>query len=522
VSDPTGYKLFAEALVEVVLDTLQQIAVRENIGLDQVDNTTDADKPVSSAQAVAIAAAVSAAVSALNITIALKAPINNAVFTGTTTLAADPSSALQAATKQYVDAIIAANDAMVFKGVIDCSSNPNYPAADRGWTYRVSVAGKIGGASGTNVEIGDILTCMTDGTAAGTQAAVGAQWAVVQANVDGAVIGPVSVTDDLPAVFDGTTGKLLKQKTYAAFTALLSNFVGDSGSGGTKGLVPAPAAGDAAANKFLKADGSFAVPPSSATGRELITAARTYYVRTDGSDSNTGLVDSAGGAFLTIQKAIDTVAGIDMGLYQVTIQVRNGTYTGGMVLKTWVGALRPIIQGDTTTPANVIISTAGHCVNGDGSHAWTVQGFRLTSSGGGCINAENGGVVYFGACDMHTCNSVHIWAKSGAIISCISGYNITGNAGTGFHFAAGDGGVFYNPSATITIPSALAFSNAFCLAARNGTLYNTGTITGAGVAGTTGSRYTANLNGVIYAGGGGANYFPGNAVGTTATGGQYA
>jgi hypothetical protein len=35
------------------------------------------------------------------------APINNAVFTGTTTLAGDPASALQAATKQYVDAMVA-------------------------------------------------------------------------------------------------------------------------------------------------------------------------------------------------------------------------------------------------------------------------------------------------------------------------------------------------------------------------------------------------------------------------------
>jgi len=38
---------------------------------------------------------------------AIYAPINNAVFTGTTTLAADPASALQAATKQYVDAVAA-------------------------------------------------------------------------------------------------------------------------------------------------------------------------------------------------------------------------------------------------------------------------------------------------------------------------------------------------------------------------------------------------------------------------------
>ncbi|AKR55694.1 Flagellar hook-length control protein FliK [Devosia sp. H5989] len=37
-----------------------------------------------------------------------------------------------------------------------------------------------------------------------------------------------------------------------------ADFTGDSGAGGAKGLVPAPAAGDAAANKFLKADGSWA------------------------------------------------------------------------------------------------------------------------------------------------------------------------------------------------------------------------------------------------------------------------
>lgn len=46
--------------------------------------------------------------------------------------------------------------------------------------------------------------------------------------------------------------------TAAQTTAMLNALVGDSGAGGTKGLVPAPAAGDAAANKFLKADATFA------------------------------------------------------------------------------------------------------------------------------------------------------------------------------------------------------------------------------------------------------------------------
>jgi hypothetical protein len=49
-------------------------------------------------------------------------------------------------------------------------------------------------------------------------------------------------------------------------TAILDAFTGDSGAGGVKGLVPAPAAGDAAAGKYLKADGTFAVPPGGGTG----------------------------------------------------------------------------------------------------------------------------------------------------------------------------------------------------------------------------------------------------------------
>lgn len=45
--------------------------------------------------------------------------------------------------------------------------------------------------------------------------------------------------------------------------------IGDSGSGGQKGLVPAPGSGDAAAGKFLKADGTFAVPAGGGGGGSL-------------------------------------------------------------------------------------------------------------------------------------------------------------------------------------------------------------------------------------------------------------
>lgn len=115
-----------------------------------------------------------------------------------------------AAANALIAAGIASVDAMIFKGVIDCSGNPNYPAADRGWSYRVSVAGKIGGASGVNVEPGDLLICLTDGTVSGNQATVGSAWTISQTNLDGAVIGPASATADNFALFSGTTGKLLK------------------------------------------------------------------------------------------------------------------------------------------------------------------------------------------------------------------------------------------------------------------------------------------------------------------------
>jgi hypothetical protein len=45
------------------------------------------------------------------------------------------------------------------------------------------------------------------------------------------VVGPAGVTDDLPATFDGTSGKLVKSKTYAAFKTLLALVNGDVGLG---------------------------------------------------------------------------------------------------------------------------------------------------------------------------------------------------------------------------------------------------------------------------------------------------
>lgn len=71
------------------------------------------------------------------------------------------------------------------------------------------------------------------------------------------LVATVDVSDTTDAA-SGTT----KKCTLTNLNKGLPAFTGDSGSGGVKGSVPAPGAGDAAANKYLDAAGGFSVPPS--------------------------------------------------------------------------------------------------------------------------------------------------------------------------------------------------------------------------------------------------------------------
>jgi hypothetical protein len=79
-------------------------------------------------------------------------------------------------------------------------------------------------------------------------------------------------------------------------------FTGDSGSGGTSGLVPAPAAGDALSNKFLKADGTWAVTPGgSGSGSTNLSVTET---------ATTVSIASSTGSGATIPAATSSLAGV--------------------------------------------------------------------------------------------------------------------------------------------------------------------------------------------------------------------
>lgn len=102
----------------------------------------------------------------------------------------------QKAVKTYVDAAV--TGLLDLKGGTDCSADPNYPVALKGDAYYVTVAGKIGGAAGVEVDVGDLYFAIAD-NAGGNQAAVGADWRVLEHNLEGALLSANNLADLLDA-----------------------------------------------------------------------------------------------------------------------------------------------------------------------------------------------------------------------------------------------------------------------------------------------------------------------------------
>lgn len=121
----------------------------------------------------------------------------------------------QQSVKAYVDGIVVG--LFDFKGSTDASSNPNYPAASKGDAYVISVAGKIGGASGVNVDIGDVYMATAD-NAGGTQAGVGASWTVLEHNLVGALLAANNLSDVASA---STAFTNIKQAATTAATGVV-------------------------------------------------------------------------------------------------------------------------------------------------------------------------------------------------------------------------------------------------------------------------------------------------------------
>jgi len=260
----------------------------------------------------------------------------------------------------------------------------------------------------------------------------------------------------------------------------------------------------------------------AAGGREVLAANRTYYVRTDGSDSNDGLANTAGGAFLTIQKAVDVIVGmLDLGGFSVTIQLGDGTYAaGGSFSAPWSDGGKVTIQGNSGTPANVIVGVTGSsCLHNTGvlPGVLTIKDMelRVASSGIGIRN-EGIGTINYSNIRFGACATAHVYSniKSAKVVAT-GNYAIVGNSP--YHLLCLRGEIDIS-GRTVTLTGTPAFSAAFAAAFRLGYVgAEANTFSGSA----TGPRYNVNTNALIYTGGAGATYFPGDSAGASASGGQY-
>lgn len=333
----------------------------------------------------------------------------------------------------------------------------------------------------------------------------------------GDVVGPASVVANRIALFDGLTGKLLKAGS-------LSEVLDMVGSAATGDLLYRSAAGwtrlpNGTAGQYLRQNTALTTPEwVTVSAREVLTADRTYYVRTDGSNSNDGLTNTAGGAFLTIQKAIDVVASIDLSIYDVTIQVGNGTYTAGVSVNTaWVGKGAVTLVGNTTTPSSVVISTtSSNAITVGTGGALRVGGLKLqtTTSGCGIFVHTGSAVTVMGRMEYGACAQAQIQLSSSRFTNNGNNYTISGGAPS--HILLDAFSYCQNVSSTITLTGTPAFAS-FINCSASFIQCNADTFSGAA----TGARYSSTANGIIQTFGSGASYLPGNAVGGIATQGQY-
>ena len=320
-----------------------------------------------------------------------------------------------------------------------------------------------------------------------------------------------SVPASSKLIFSLSTGSA----TFADVLTLLGN--GNVGIGTIAPTYPLHVVGNAYVSGVI----------SSPSVREKLTAARTYYVRGDGNDANTGLVDNAGGAFLTIQKGVTTTLALDTNGYAVTIQVLDGTYNEAVTCpgpKTGSGNIT--IQGNVADTDGVIIDggTGGAAVQNTMGAGPTLnlKYVKLQATGGsGSRYGVNTTLWSYTNLDQ-----VHFGVCTNAHISCqvfsrtvIQGNNYTISGAANNHIYILNFGVVEHNGGTVTISGTPAFASAFVNVSGGGYVPFWATPTWSGSA--TGKRYELSQNAIVNTSGQLTTWLPGNAVGTTASQAQY-
>lgn len=258
--------------------------------------------------------------------------------------------------------------------------------------------------------------------------------------------------------------------------------------------------------------------------RKRLAAATTFYVATTGSNSANCLTVST--PCETMQYVWDMVAdGYDANGQLITIQLADGTYTAGLLTQKGIvgqdGPNNVVIRGNTTTPANVVISTTNASAfefgaGTGGSTQVRIRGMKLqtTTSGHGIIAFGGNSVITFSEIDFGTTANFHIDVGHSAFVMAVGNYAVSGSAVA--HVVAASNGVYASHGLTVTYSNAPAFSLANYYM-EGGRAYLAG-MTFTNGATVTGSRYYLVGEGHLSTGTCDRTYLPGNVAGTETAG----